>query len=272
MIRFLDPVGETGRKEFFKKINDRLDRGNVMEEEMLKKVNREYAIDFSNDLDLVGEFYVYAWVDKEGDIFYIGNGNSQRVAAKAGRSDDFKERSDGAIPFIIVYHCNKGMAEEIENLSIKHAQLLGCNLTNVQGMLSDREVRYFLAKTFTPNSVVEDSRLEARYDDYIDLKYRYSEVIDILGEMASEDLSPEVKTLAEKVKKIPKNGPTTFWTIDGVKKPRRDWCKQYDTTVGAVYGRIQTHGLSVKQALSFPKVPRGRNKEAMTFWKEQGVI
>lgn len=265
--RFLESTGERGREKFFTELSVWLSKRDGLEDEMLERTNREYEIDYSNNLDKVGGYYVYAWVDRQGNIFYIGQGGLRRVLDKSSRNGAFKKRSAGAMPFILAYHCNKTTANDIESLCIKHTQLLGCDLINIRGTFNYKEIRYFLMKTFSSNKVAENLDWDRKYEDYVYLKETYPEVATSLDKMISDDLQigcvPEKESI--------KNEPTTFWTIDGVKKPRRDWCKEYNISVGTVYGRMK-HGLTIKQALSFPKVPVERTRDPMVYWKEQGFI
>jgi hypothetical protein len=63
----------------------------------------------------------------------------------------------------------------------------------------------------------------------------------------------------------------SFWEIDGVKKPALEWCSEYKIGYGQVQRRL-SHGLSVKQALTFPRVPDGWKKRPVEYWTKCGCF
>jgi hypothetical protein len=65
--------------------------------------------------------------------------------------------------------------------------------------------------------------------------------------------------------------PKVYWEVDGVSKPAREWCEEYKIGYSQVQRRMR-QGLSVKQALTFPPVPRGKCKHAMDYWRECGCF
>lgn len=61
------------------------------------------------------------------------------------------------------------------------------------------------------------------------------------------------------------------WEIDGISKPVLEWCEEYKIGYGQVLRRME-RGLSVKQALTFPRVPNGWKKRPMEYWRECGCF
>jgi hypothetical protein len=66
----------------------------------------------------------------------------------------------------------------------------------------------------------------------------------------------------------------SYLTVDGVRKPTKDWCEEYGIARGKVMRRISRWGLTPKQALTFPPVPNrcGYNRDPMRYWREQGCF
>lgn len=63
-----------------------------------------------------------------------------------------------------------------------------------------------------------------------------------------------------------------WWEIDGINKPAAEWCKEYGKTLGSMQRRIHRWGLTPKQALTFPPIPKGQNKRVMEYWRECGCF
>lgn len=66
--------------------------------------------------------------------------------------------------------------------------------------------------------------------------------------------------------------PKLYWEIDGVEKPARDWCAEYGLSLMVVQKRMWHSGLTIKQALTFPKVPHGHTHNPMEYWKQCGCL
>lgn len=77
--------------------------------------------------------------------------------------------------------------------------------------------------------------------------------------------------VAAGLRKGPLCEPKVYWEVNGVTKPARDWCAEYNIGYGQVLRRMD-RGLSVEQALSFPKVPNGWKKRPMEYWVECGCF
>ena len=52
------------------------------------------------------------------------------------------------------------------------------------------------------------------------------------------------------------------WTIDGITKPARDWCDECGVSYESAMYRINHKGMSVREALTTPKITKGRNRKA----------
>lgn len=69
--------------------------------------------------------------------------------------------------------------------------------------------------------------------------------------------------------------PRIYWTAFGETKPAKDWCAEYNTSSSVVMNRIKKYGLTIKQALTFPPVPRGKRSKGYKvedFWRECGLL
>lgn len=53
-----------------------------------------------------------------------------------------------------------------------------------------------------------------------------------------------------------------MWTIDGTTKPAIDWCEEYGVSYETATYRINHKGMSVYEALTAPKITKGRNRKA----------
>lgn len=61
----------------------------------------------------------------------------------------------------------------------------------------------------------------------------------------------------------PKNKPRKTWTIDGVTKFCKDWCKEYGLSYNMVAYRIDHKGLTPKEALTTKKFTDGRTRKTI---------
>lgn len=65
-----------------------------------------------------------------------------------------------------------------------------------------------------------------------------------------------------------------FWEIDGVVRPAKDWCADYGVYLSHALSRMERHGLTPKEALTFPPLPKGSRKgnAAEEYWKSRGYF
>lgn len=71
---------------------------------------------------------------------------------------------------------------------------------------------------------------------------------------------------------MPTAGYIHVWTIDEVTKPAKEWCEIYGKCFTSVLGRIRTYGMTPKEALTCPNVPKCMNRKALKYWEGVGVI
>ena len=63
-----------------------------------------------------------------------------------------------------------------------------------------------------------------------------------------------------------------YLTVEGVTKPLKDWCEEYNIGCGQVQKRMDNWGLSPKQALTFPRVPHNMAGRPLEYWKQCGCL
>ena len=73
-------------------------------------------------------------------------------------------------------------------------------------------------------------------------------------------------------KLLRKAHPRVYWEVDGIRKPAREWCNDYDINYSTVIQRMSVNGLTVKQALTFPKVPLSKGRNALKYWRSCGLL
>ena len=63
---------------------------------------------------------------------------------------------------------------------------------------------------------------------------------------------------------------SVFWEIDGVVKPATEWCDEYGTSYVRAKKVIDHYGISPKQALDLPPVPKNMNRRSIEYWESMG--
>lgn len=74
-------------------------------------------------------------------------------------------------------------------------------------------------------------------------------------------------------KKPPAHGVVKhYWEIDGVVKPAKDWCEIYGACMTSTMQRMKSFGMTPKEAMSFPPLPRTARKgcTAIAYWNSVG--
>ena len=177
---FLSNASVKARKKFFEEISQYLEKPNAYKANHLKKANLKFSIDYSSDLLTLGDGYVYAYVTDEGNLFYIGCGQVDRVCNVYSRSKNFKAMYElGANAYVLASNVYKTNADEIETLLIWVAQMNGCMLENSSKMLSNFELRCFLAKQ-KGSEIQFNSDIEEKWFKYENLMLEYKEVAESL--------------------------------------------------------------------------------------------
>lgn len=270
---FLNEAGDEARKEFFEKVNKAIRGYYRVRENDFRKASFDFSVDFSNDLYSLGDGYVYAYITNDGELFYIGCGQHDRVCNIYSRSDEFKEIYEkGASPFVIASRVYKTKAEEIETLCIWVAQMNGCVLKNERKTLSDFELKCFLAKE-KGKEIKMTPCVEEKWEQYENLKIEYEEVFENLEQLLIVCLDKEEykKIIPKEKEYIP--AVQSQWTINGETKSIADWCKEYNKSQSCVKGRMIKWGLSPLQALTLPAVPNDKNRlDPIGYWKSLGLL
>lgn len=269
---FLIEAGEVARKEFLENVNKRINKPDLMTEHNLRNASLMFSVDFSNDLYKLGDGYVYAYITNNGELFYIGCGQSDRVCNIHNRSESFKAIYKlGACPYVLASRVHKTCAEDIETLCIWVAQMNGCMLENSSKALSNFELRCFLAKQ--KGSEIEfNSDIENKWFKYENLMFEYKEVTEMLQHLFTICLD---KTRFSQV--IPNqyhgNPPPQVFVINGVTKTIKEWCDLYNVPRSRVYKYMKVYGLTPFQALTFPKIPNdNRKSDAIGYWRSLGLL
>lgn len=218
-----------------------------------KYENTTFCVDWSNHAWELGDCCVYAWVDDDEGIYYIGSGSTWRPSNTNDRTAKFKEiyAKGNSQVYIICIHVDKNVALSMEKLCIYQAQLKHCHLVNERDLLKAEKEH-----------------------EYMELRNHYPEVLEAFDKLYDKicfDIINGIKT-SPKVRKRDRYELRNFWEIDGVRKHVNEWCSEYNVSYSVVYNRIKTHGLTPKQALSFPNVPVRYRRKPMEYWMQLGLL
>lgn len=240
---------------------------------VIPKADCRFAVDYSNEVYILGDGCVYAWTTERGEVIYIGCGDPIRATTVSGRNDGFTTRyeNERIKPFILCINVDKEIAYNIETLCIWKAQVDGWQLENKAKTLSAGEVL-----------ALREGRENVRiFDAYEELNGLYPEMVDAFDKFSSycKDImiSTGENSEPEYLCDITKRGERSVrhvWTIDGTTKPARDWCKVYGKAMPWVIARIDRYGCTPKEALLFPVLPREyyKKKTIEQYWIENGYF
>lgn len=272
-VLFLRNANTEARDNFFMEVKERLKIPDVCTVNDLRKASLAFSIDFSGDLLQLGDGYVYAYITNDGELFYIGCGQSNRVCNVHSRSKGFKAMHElGANAYVLASNVYKTKADEIETLLIWVAQMNGCMLENSDKILSNFELRCFLAKQ-KDREIKFNSDIEDKWFKYENLMLDYKEVADSLQHLLTICLD---KKEFQKYVPKPKDAiPATqsSWTINGETKTIVEWCQQYGKTRSCVEKRIENLGLTPLQALTLPLVPNDKTRlDPIGYWCSLGLL
>lgn len=265
-------MGPELRQKVFEKACERDHRDFVLAPLVEHHANLNRAVYFGNEPYVYGHHCVYCWFDKYGELFYIGEGDATRAIniCRKNRSPDFIERCEGDIYlFILATFIDKEKAVEVERMLIQTASMRGENFVNTREVLTPRECRCFAALSADRQmrSISEETR--NKWEDYETSLQAYRSVHENFCDLLENGIG-EAKPF---IKPDPLLDRTSYWTIDNVTKSRYEWCEEYGISVSAVERRMRCHGLSLKQALSLPKVKAGRGRpSSMEQWREMGLL
>ena len=230
------------------------------------KCDTSFMVDYSNRLYDAGKQVVYVWVTERCEIFYIGRGTQDRALNIHSRSKEFLSKIDSTRSkvYILCAWAKESVADDIETMLIYHALEKGLHLQNRSKLLQPIEVEC-LKRTGVPYK-------DCKYPDWIE---EYSDVLNAFDSLFSyclTSLLSDSGVLTDSKFNTDKNPnvPRIYWEIDGISKPARDWCDEYHRNYSLVSGRMHQYGMSPKEALTFPLVPKGMNRRPIEYWESQG--
>lgn len=234
--------------------------------------NCKHAIDYSDKGDWFGMACVYAWVTEDWEIIYIGCGCPGRAIMPSGRNEKFEHarKTQKLEPYIICNNVDKNVAEQIETLCIWKAQLSGWQITNIAKTLSDDEIQ-----------AIEDKDEESSFfADYKSLSENYNDALSAFEEFSdachrkNKSGKPESGRFLTGKLQEGEIKTSRVWLIDGDIKSAREWCEIYGKSLGSVIERTERYGCTIKEALTFPPVPKEYRckKNAPEYWKELGLV
>lgn len=230
------------------------------------KCDTQFMVDYSNRISDAGRQVVYVWVTEKCEIFYIGRGTQDRALNIHSRSKEFLSKVDSARckVYILCAWANESTADDIETMLIYRALEKRCHLQNRSKLLQPIEVEC-LKRTGIPYK-------GSKYPDWIE---DYSDVLQAFDALVSHclrSLLSDDGVLSASRFNTDKNpyAPRVYWDIDGIQKPARDWCYEYRQNYSKVSGRITKYGMTPKEALTFPPVPKGMNRRPIEYWESIG--
>ena len=177
-VEFLRCAGTDAREKFLEEIS-RAKRTELPDLFDKVNVNYQYAVDWTYEANACGWKCVYAWVDGNGEIFYIGCGWHTRVYETTNRTQKFKDKisTGGCKAYILLFYVGEETASDAETISIQYAQMMGHNLTNTMKMLSQEQLRrYKLCEA----GKIPESDMQEDYIAYEDMKCQFGEVLGAL--------------------------------------------------------------------------------------------
>lgn len=227
------------------------------------KENIDFCLDYSNRMWELGDGCVYVWVDDDEGIYYIGSGDTSRAGNTINRTDEFKaiNNRENSVVYILCVNVDKDISLEMEKLCIYQAQLNHCPLVNTQWTLTQSDMCKI-------NGIVDGEH------EYFKLKAEYPEIADAFDELYKKVCSDLVNGVRNASPKKDRYEPRVYWEIDGVEKPAREWCDEYNMNYSTAWNRMRKYGLTPKQALTFPSIPRhgGYNRRPLDYWRELGLL
>lgn len=268
-------AGEDLRNEIIEQLN--------AEDLPQSKVNGSdcrFAINYCNSLMKCGDCCVYVWINDAYEIFYIGIGNSIRAERAECHNEQFMEvyNTRKIKSFVMCLNINRENAEFIETFLIMQAQINGWRLTNKRKILSRIEIESI-------ENNLQDSDIVREYDYLADI---YADVLIAFNdlEIYCRNMTNDKNTFREQnstndrwITRTPQNIVNMrrvkhMWTIDGVTKPGKEWCKDYNVNMGMALKRISCNGCTPKEALIFPyRHEKGKGvatQPIVEWWNENG--
>lgn len=239
--------------------------------------DESYCVNFSNDFYDHGNHCVYVWVTEKGELFYVGEGEKKRCTNTTNRTDKFLIKgmsNDLCKVYVLASFVRKHIAKRIESLVIMMAQLKGWNLTNSSEILSTEELSQ-LKENSESNVTKKFNELVALYPEVVSNfkalnSYLLSQILTDEGKIQDRDY---MRSIGRE-----KKDTRTRWIIDKDQPAQLAtyWCKKYEIDRATVAARMKK-GLTLKEALTFPKIPYGVVGQgcvfstAIEYWKSLGL-
>lgn len=226
-----------------------------------------YITDFTVDYKR-GDFFVYMFVDGNGEIYYVGMGGYARITTRSNRNSDFKnhyEHNNSKI-VVLAMNCTEADAQNIELFAIWTCQLDGFELTNIKDMLTNKELRDLrFSVKYSQDSELKELMYGKFLEKYKDVQKSIESLEKWLhsGGMMWESDFINIDDTRTKAKEC--------WTIDGVTKKSVEWCNQYNIVLATVKRRMAL-GCTPKEALTFPHAPASKRGCLQKWWRENGYI
>lgn len=233
-----------------------------------------YAVDYSDDFYRLGDSFVYLYVSRSFQIYYVGMGNRERIMNRKRRNKAFLNRfseTDSKV-VILAKWVDRNLALDIETLLIWEAQAKGYDLTNSSKTLSALEIEQL-------KFIQSESDLSEFQEHYVQLRHEYPEIVAafeklntncLLGMLTPDGVLPETDDFINHPR--PGVAVSQLWTIDGKIKSVVEWCKLYGKSPSSVVNRMRNWQCTPKEALTFPSVPNGENRNAIEWLKSKGYV
>lgn len=98
------------------------------------------------------------------------------------------------------------------------------------------------------------------------------ELIRAYGDRCYNEACTAAYVEKKREKEAPLHPCKVFWEIDGIEKPAKVWCEEYNFPYVKACKRMQKHGLTPKQALTLPSVPMEYKRRPLEYWRKIGVL
>lgn len=228
-------------------------------------VDKKFGFDYCNSIDLLGDSCVYAWVTDDGEIVYIGCGNSTRASNFTCRSSEFKDklRNKPMKSFLICFNVHQKHALQIETMCIWRCQLLHHSLINKAKTLTQHEI-LAVSGGYECGKSEEYAELQKEYPDALNSLNRLLEYCSNCAHNGKLDKD----RLFNRGRKV-STGVRAVFCINGQMKPASEWCKIYHRSYAGVLRRMRC-GCTPLEALTFPSHPEHKTLELAEYWESIG--
>nr|DAO82505.1 MAG TPA: GIY-YIG nuclease superfamily protein [Caudoviricetes sp.] len=262
-------AGPNARKDFMDLVRSTdYNRRAAIENDLGDGYVLDFAVDHSDIMNEVGQFLVYLFIDNNGEIYYVGMGNEQRIMDKKSRNNDFLKhymKHNSKIVILSKWSTRK-IALKIEKMAIWICQMNGFRLTNIKEVLSPKQL--YELRHIPEN---KENETETQYE-YRQLTREFSEevkALDRIEQWLYEDGASKTPGFVNTKENV--IWAMECWTIDGVTKTRSQWCKENNVSLAGIGKRLEL-GCTPKEALTFPTAPDNRKRHTKEWWAENGYF